>query len=182
MRCRFLRSSPRSRRPCWTSCRSSTIATRAAPWTRTSTCTHTHTRALFLTNDVHFSDRRDPELCVCVLCRSADCLLLPSFDPETVLQTGKYLLLSARPPSDTEEKRRPVSGTHSARFPCSHTHRDHKDAILLQKDVHHVPPQPRVALLQSASRSCESGLAKTNKADALFGQLFITSQASKLCF
>lgn len=179
MRCRFLRSSPKSRGPCWTSCRSSTIATRAAPWTRTSTCTH----ALFLTNDVHFSDRRDPELCVCVLCRSADCLLLPSFDPETVLQTGKYLLLSARPlPSDTEEKSRPVSGTHSSRFPCSHIRRDHKGAILLQKDVHRVPPQPRVALLQSASRSCESGLAKINKADALFGQLFITSQASKLCF
>lgn len=39
-------------------------------------------------------------LCLYVLCRSADCVLLPSFDPETVLQTGKYHLLPFKPRSD----------------------------------------------------------------------------------
>lgn len=41
---RSLRSSPRSRRHCWTSCRLSMKVTRAAQWTRTSMHTHTHTQ------------------------------------------------------------------------------------------------------------------------------------------
>lgn len=47
-------------------------------------------------------------VCVCVLCRSADCILLPSFDPETVLQTGKHLLLIG-----------PVSETHLVTLPAA---------------------------------------------------------------
>lgn len=42
MCCRFLRSSQKSQRHCWTSCRLSTTVTRAAQWTRRSTCTKTH--------------------------------------------------------------------------------------------------------------------------------------------
>lgn len=59
---------------------------------------------------------------------------------------------------------------------------DHKDPIQLQKDVHFVPPQLCVALLKRKSRSCKSGLAKINRADSLFSQLFITSETFQRCF
>ena len=45
----------------------------------THACTHTHAPKVLMSSAV----------CLCVPCRSADCALLPSFDPETVLQTGK---------------------------------------------------------------------------------------------
>ena len=81
--CRFLRSSPRSRRHCWMSCRLSMKVTRAALWTRTSAFSHTHAHT-----------RTHPKswclaLCVCV--SPADQLTVPSCHPLTLRRSFRQV-------------------------------------------------------------------------------------------
>lgn len=105
MPCRFLRSLPRSRRPCWMSCQSSTKATRATRWTRTSTCTHVHN--LFLIHDVHFLERWDPELRV--FPASAGQLTVSSCRPSTLRLSSRrvnILLFAAVGRRQTKRKQK----------------------------------------------------------------------------
>lgn len=157
IRRRFLRSLPRSRRRCWTSCQSSMKVTRAAQWTRTSMRTHTHRHSY---NKKFCRQMKSRAVCVCVLYRSADCILLPSFDPETVLQTGKHLLLIS-----------PVSETHLETLPAATEGTQRGSSVDKKKSTRYCcsPVFSSDKLLQNANRVRRFGpsshilISKSNK-------------------